>query len=129
VTLFVGQAFAEAVNSVDPSTLGGANGLFGLNNFQVGNAMIGSHDRLLLVRGDRAARADGAAAPARHLAHRPRLARGARRPTGSRGDDDPGQPRQGDGVHLRRDAVAALAGTVFAAQQSSVFPTNFSANT
>ncbi len=31
VTLFVGQAFMEAVNNVDASHLGGVNGLFGLN--------------------------------------------------------------------------------------------------
>ena len=42
VTLFVGQAFAEAVNNVAPGTLGGANGLFGLKGFHVGSAMIGS---------------------------------------------------------------------------------------
>ena len=31
VTLFVGQAFVEVVNNVDPGTLGGVNGLFGLD--------------------------------------------------------------------------------------------------
>jgi len=42
VTLFVGQAFAEAVNNVAPGTLGGANGLFGLKGFHIGSAIIGS---------------------------------------------------------------------------------------
>ena len=32
VTLFVGQAFVEIVNNVDPGTLGGVNGLFGLDS-------------------------------------------------------------------------------------------------
>ena len=32
VTLFVGQAFVEFVNNVDPGTLGGVNGLFGLDS-------------------------------------------------------------------------------------------------
>ena len=31
VTLFVGQAFVEFVNNVDPGTFGGVNGLFGLD--------------------------------------------------------------------------------------------------
>ena len=28
MTLFVGQAFVEVVNNVDPGTLGGVNGIF-----------------------------------------------------------------------------------------------------
>src|SRR5262249_41703920 len=32
VTLFVGQAFVEFVNNVDPSLLGGVNGIFGLDS-------------------------------------------------------------------------------------------------
>ena len=81
VTLFVGQAFVEIVNNVDPSTLGGVNGLFGLDPLHA----FGSSRRsarsatttlaLVGVRGG-----GGGAAPARHLAHRPRLARAARRP-------------------------------------------------
>ena len=31
VTLFVGQAFVEIVNNVDPGTLGGVNGLYSLD--------------------------------------------------------------------------------------------------
>ena len=102
VTLFVGQAFAEAVNSVAPSTLGGAERPVRTQQLPGRQRDDRLDDRLLLVRGDRAARADGAAAPARHLAHRPGVAGGARRPARGRGDVDPGQSRQGDGVHLRR---------------------------
>ena len=34
VTLFVGQAFVEVVNNVDPGTLGGVNGIFGRRTLQ-----------------------------------------------------------------------------------------------
>ena len=78
VTLFVGQAFVEVVNNVDPGTLGGVNGLFGLDSLHgfSGNDLVPAR---LLLRGadhDRAAGRDPA--PARHLAHRPRMAGAAR---------------------------------------------------
>jgi branched-chain amino acid transport system permease protein len=128
VTLFVGQAFAEAVNNVAPGTLGGANGLFGLTGFHIGSAEIGStlgyywYAVILLVvlmgllhlldtsrtgRAWRAVRDDTLAASAMTISVNKvkvmAFAFGA--------------------------VVAALAGTMFAAQQSSVFATNFSAQT
>ncbi|HEY5389150.1 MAG TPA: branched-chain amino acid ABC transporter permease [Solirubrobacteraceae bacterium] len=128
VTLFVGQAFAEAANNVAPGTLGGANGLFGLQGFHVGSAAIGStlgyywYAVILLVvlmallhlldssrtgRAWRAVRDDSLAASAMTISVNKvkvmAFAFGA--------------------------VVAALAGTMFAAQQSSVFATNFSAQT
>jgi ABC-type branched-subunit amino acid transport system permease subunit len=128
VTLFVGQAFAEAANNVAPGTLGGANGLFGLQGFHVGSATIGStlgyywFAVILLVvlmgllhlldtsrtgRAWRAVRDDSLAASAMTI------------PVNK--------------VKVMAFAfgavVAALAGTMFAAQQSSVFSTNFSAQT
>jgi len=126
VTLFVGQAFAEAVNSVAPSTLGGANGLFGLNNFQVGSAMIGSTIgyywfaviALLVLMA------------LLHLLDTSRTGRAWRAVR-----DDP-LAAEAMSIPVNRvkvmaftfgAVVAALAGTIFAAQQSSVFSTNFSA--
>ncbi len=63
-----------------------------------------AHDQqgLLLLR-CWPARADrGRAPPARHLAHRSRLAGRPRGPAGGGDDDDPGQPGEADGVQLRR---------------------------
>jgi branched-chain amino acid transport system permease protein len=128
VTLFVGQAFAEAVNSVAPGTLGGANGLFGLNPFQVGSAAIGSTlgyywfavIALLVLMA------------LLHLLDTSRTGRAWRAVR-----DDP-LAASAMTIPVNRvkvmaftfgAIVAALAGTIFAAQQSSVFSTNFSAQT
>jgi ABC-type branched-subunit amino acid transport system permease subunit len=126
VTLFVGQAFAETVNNVAPTTLGGSNGLFGLQPFHIGSAAIGSTIGyywfgviVLLVlmaalrlldtsrtgRAWRAVRDDPLAAAAMTIpVNRVKVmafAFGA--------------------------MIAALAGTEFAAQQSGVYSTNFTA--
>jgi branched-chain amino acid transport system permease protein len=127
VTLFVGQAFMEFVNNVDTHQLGGVNGLFGLEPIHAFGGQIVTQRgyyyfaliacALLVVamrnleqsrtgRAWRAIREDELAAGAMTIRARSlkvmAVAFGA--------------------------AVAALAGTIFAAQQDSVFPTNFTAN-
>jgi branched-chain amino acid transport system permease protein len=42
VTLFVGTAFVEVVNNVEPSVFGGNNGLYGLDHFHAFGGQIGS---------------------------------------------------------------------------------------
>jgi branched-chain amino acid transport system permease protein len=127
VTLFVGQAFMEVVNNVAPGTLGGVNGLFGLDPVNAFGAQIttpkGYFYFALIVlavlmgllhlldtsrtgRAWRAVREDELAAGAMTIPTNAlkvmAIAFGA--------------------------AVGALAGTIFAAQQDNVFPTNFTAN-
>jgi ABC-type branched-subunit amino acid transport system permease subunit len=127
VTLFVGQAFFEVVNNVDTGTLGGVNGLFGLDPIHAFGHQIttpkGYFYFALVVlavlmgllhflddsrtgRGWRAVREDELAAEAMTV------------------------PTKGVKVMAISfgAAVGALAGTIFAAQQSNVFPTNFTAN-
>ena len=53
VTLFVGQAFMEVVNNVDPGTLGGVNGLYGLDPFHGFGGNVTTPTRLLLPGADR----------------------------------------------------------------------------
>ncbi|HEX3978470.1 MAG TPA: branched-chain amino acid ABC transporter permease [Solirubrobacteraceae bacterium] len=127
VTLFVGQAFMEVVNNVAPGTLGGVNGLFGLDPVNSFGAQIttpkGYFYFALIVlavlmgllhlldnsrtgRAWRAVREDELAAGAMTI------------PTSALK-----VMAIGFGA-----AVGALAGTIFAAQQDNVFPTNFTAN-
>jgi ABC-type branched-subunit amino acid transport system permease subunit len=128
VTLFVGQAFAEAVNNVAPGTLGGADGLFGLKGFHVGSAIIGSTLGyywfavivLLILMA------------LLHLLDTSRTGRAWR----ALRDDPLAAEVMTIPVNKVKvmaftfgAIVAALAGTIFAAQQSSVFSTNFSAQT
>src|ERR1017187_2018344 len=124
VTLFVGQAFAEAVNNVAPGTLGGANGLFGLKGFHIGSAMIGSTLGyywfavivLLILMA------------LLHLLDTSRTGRAWR----ALRDD----PLAAEVMTIPVNAlkvmafsfgaiVAALAGTLFAGEQDSVFPPDF----
>ena len=128
VTLFVGQAFAEAVNNVAPGTLGGANGLFGLTGFHVGSAEIGStlgyywFAVIVLI----------ILMALLHLLDTSRTGRAWRAVR----DDPLAASAMTIPVNTVKvmaftfgAVVAALAGTMFAAQQSSVFATNFSAQT
>ena len=124
VTLFFGEAFVEFTNNVAPATLGGPNGIVGIDPISIFGHQITTNAGyyLLLVvvlvltmavlrllefsrtgRAWRAVREDPLAAGSMTVAvDRVKLmafASGA--------------------------AVAALAGTIFAAQQISVFPTDF----
>jgi ABC-type branched-subunit amino acid transport system permease subunit len=127
VTLFVGQAFMEAVNNVETSHLGGVNGIYALEPIHSFGGTIDTPRgyyyfglvavALLIVvmrnlensrtgRAWRAIREDELAAGAMTIKTARlkimAIAFGA--------------------------AVAALAGTLFAAQQDNVFPTDFTSN-
>ena len=127
VTLFVGQAFMEFTNNVETSHLGGVNGLFALNPIHSFGAQIitpngyyyfGFVTLVVLMglmhfldesrtgRAWRAIREDELAAEAMTI------------PTGTLK-----VMAVGFGA-----AIAGIAGAIFAAQQSTVFPTNFTAN-
>jgi branched-chain amino acid transport system permease protein len=126
VTLFVGQAFAETVNNVAPSTLGGANGLFGLQPFHIGSAAIGSTlgyywfgviVLLVLMAGLRLLDTSRTGRAWRAVRDDPLAAAAMTIPVNR--------------VKVMAFAfgamIAALAGTVFAAQQSGVYSTDFTA--
>ncbi len=127
VTLFVGQAFVEIVNNVDPSTLGGVNGLFGLDPFhgfggQITTTLGYYYVALVMVV---------VLAAALHLLDTSRTGRAWR----ALRDDPLAAEAMTIPVNTLKvmafsfgAIVGALAGTVFAAQQSTVFPTNFTAN-
>jgi ABC-type branched-subunit amino acid transport system permease subunit len=127
VTLFVGQAFMEFVNNVDPSHLGGVNGIYGLDPIHSFGVTVQTPKgyyyfavvvcALLIVgmktleesrtgRAWKAIREDELAAEAMTI------------PTG----------RLKIMAVSCGAAVAAIAGAIFAAQQDNVFPTNFTAN-
>jgi branched-chain amino acid transport system permease protein len=124
VTLFFGEAFVEFTNNVAPSKLGGPNGIFGLDPVKAFGTQITTNKGyfyLLLVllalsiavlrlletsrtgRAWRAVREDPLAASAMTIpVNRVKLM-----------------------AFSFGAMIAALAGTVFAAQQTSVFPTDF----
>jgi len=124
VTLFVGQAFVEVVNNIDPTLFGGNNGLFGLDPWHGFGGSIGSvHGYyyaalvmlIILMAG-------------LHLLDGSRTGRAWR----ALRDDPLAAEAMTVPVNLLKvmafsfgAIVAALAGVVFAAQQGSVFPTNF----
>jgi branched-chain amino acid transport system permease protein len=127
VTLFVGQAFVEIVNNVDPGTLGGVNGLFGLDpvhGFGVTLVSPLSYYYLALAM-------TAALAGILHLLDTSRTGRSWRAL-----NDDPlaasamSMPVSKLKVMAFSFAamVGALGGALFAAQQDNVFPTNFTAN-
>ncbi|MGE5287229.1 MAG: branched-chain amino acid ABC transporter permease, partial [Micromonosporaceae bacterium] len=124
VTLFFGEAFVEFTNNVAPSTLGGPNGIVGIDPFRIFGHQLTTNEGyyyLLVItlvltmavlrlldtsrtgRAWRAVRDDSLAAASMTI------------PVNQ--------------VKLMAFAfgamVAALAGTIFAAQQISVFPTDF----
>jgi branched-chain amino acid transport system permease protein len=127
VTLFVGQAFAEAVNNVDPSTWAARTASVRTEQrSRIGSAMIGSTIgyywfaviALLVLMA------------LLHLLDTSRTGRAWRAVR-----DDP-LAAEAMSIPVNRvkvmaftfgAVVAALAGTIFAAQQSNVFSTNFSA--
>jgi len=127
VTLFVGQAFVEIVNNVDPGTLGGVNGLFGLDPVHSFGVKIVSplgYYYLALVL-------TAIVAGILHLLDTSRTGRSWRAL-----NDDPlaasAMSMPVNKLKVMAFAIAAmvgaLAGTLFAAQQDNVFPTNFTAN-
>jgi ABC-type branched-subunit amino acid transport system permease subunit len=127
VTLFVGQAFMEVVNNVDPGTLGGVNGLYGLDSFHSFGASITTpmgyyYLALVMV---------AILAAILHLLDTSRTGRAWR----ALQDDPLAAGAMTIPVNKLKvmafsfsAIVGALAGTVFAAQQDNVFPTNFTSN-
>jgi branched-chain amino acid transport system permease protein len=127
VTLFVGQAFMEIVNNVDPGTLGGVNGLFGLDSLHSFGSQVTSplgYYYLALVM-------TVALAGILHLLDTSRTGRAWR----ALRDDPLAASAMTIPVNKLKvmafsfgAMVGALGGTVFAAEQNTVFPTNFTAN-
>lgn len=127
VTLFVGQAFMEVVNNVDPGTLGGVNGLFGLDPFHSFGVSVSTpigyyYLALIVVVG---------------LAGILRLLDTSRTGRAWRALQDDPLAAGAMTIPINKlkvmafsfsAMVGALAGTVFAAQQDNVFPTNFTSN-
>ena len=127
VTLFVGQAFVEVVNNVDPGTLGGVNGLFGLDSLHGFSGNVSTPRGYYWV----ALAIIAALAAVLHLLDTSRTGRAWR----ALRDDPLAAAAMTIPVNKLKvmafsfgAMVGALAGTLFAAQQSSVFPTNFTAN-
>ena len=127
VTLFLGQAFVLAVNNVDPGTLGGVNGLFALDPLHsFGVTVTTPLDYYYVALGFCVV-----VAAVLHLLDTSRTGRAWR----ALNDD----PLAAEAMTLSVSKlkvmafsfaamVGALAGTLFAAQQDNVFPTNFTAN-
>jgi ABC-type branched-subunit amino acid transport system permease subunit len=127
VTLFVGQAFMEAVNNIDPGTLGGVNGLFGLDGFHGLGGEITTPRGYFLM----ALIFCAALAGILHLLDTSRTGRAWRAirddPLAARAMTMPVNKLKVMAFSFAA-IVGALAGTLFAAEQSSVFPTNFTSN-
>ncbi len=125
VTLFLGEAFVQVVNNVDPGTLGGVNGLFGLDPLhgfgtQITNTLGYYYVALAITV---------LLAAILHLLDTSRTGRAWR----ALRDDPLAAEAMTVPVNLLKvmafsftAAVGALAGTLFAAQNTSVFPTDFS---
>jgi ABC-type branched-subunit amino acid transport system permease subunit len=127
VTLFVGQAFIEIANNVDSGTLGGVNGLFGLDPVHAFGGSIttpkGYYYLALLVT--------AALMALLHLLDDSRTGRAWR---AVREDELAAEAMTIPVGALKVMAISfgaiigALGGAIFAAQQDNVFPTNFTAN-
>jgi ABC-type branched-subunit amino acid transport system permease subunit len=127
VTLFVGQAFMEAVNNIDSGTFGGVNGLFGLDPVHAfGGSVVtpkGYYYLALLIT--------AALMGLLHLLDSSRTGRAWR---AVREDELAAEAMTIPVGALKVMAISfgaiigALAGAIFAAQQDNVFPTNFTAN-
>jgi branched-chain amino acid transport system permease protein len=127
VTLFLGQAFMEIVNNVDPGTLGGVNGIFSIDSLHGLSGQVTTPRGYYIV----ALILTALLAALLHLLDTSRTGRAWRALR-----DDP-LAAQAMTMPINKlkimafsfgAAVGALAGALFAAQQSSVFPTNFTAN-
>ena len=127
VTLFVGQAFMEVVNNVDPGTFGGVNGLFDLDPMHDFEAHVSSTLGYYYV----ALIALVLVAAVLRLLDTSRTGRAWR---ALRDDPLAAAAMTIPVSRLKVMAfsfgaiVGALAGILFAAQQSTVFPTNFTPN-
>jgi ABC-type branched-subunit amino acid transport system permease subunit len=127
VTLFVGQAFMEVVNNVDPGTLGGVNGIYSIDPLHGLSGNVSTPRgyyivALIIVVG---------LAAALHMLDRSRTGRAWR----ALRDDPLAASAMTIPVNKLKvmafsfsAAIGALGGTLFAAQTSSVFPTNFTEN-
>jgi ABC-type branched-subunit amino acid transport system permease subunit len=127
VTLFVGQAFVEFVNNVDPGTLGGVNGVFGLDSLHGLSGNVSSPRGYYLV----ALIVIVLLAALLHLLDTSRTGRAWR----ALRDDPLAASAMTIPINKLKvmafsfsAAIGALGGALFAAQQSSVFPTNFTEN-
>jgi ABC-type branched-subunit amino acid transport system permease subunit len=124
VTLFVGQAFVEVVNNVDPGTLGGVNGIFSIDPLHGLSGNVSTPRGLYFV----ALIIIVCLAWLLHLLDGSRTGRAWR----ALRDDQLAASAMTIPVNKLKvmafsfsAAIGALGGALFAAQQSSVFPTNF----
>jgi ABC-type branched-subunit amino acid transport system permease subunit len=127
VTLFVGQAFVEVVNNVDPGTLGGVNGIFGLDSLHGFSGNVSTPRgyywvALVVIVG---------LAAVLHLLDTSRTGRAWH----ALRDDQLAADAMTIPVNKLKvmafsfsAAIGALGGALFASQQTSVFPTNFTEN-
>jgi ABC-type branched-subunit amino acid transport system permease subunit len=127
VTLFVGQAFVEVVNNVDPGTLGGVNGIFDLDSLHGLSGNVSSPRGYYFV----ALIMIVILAGMLHLLDTSRTGRAWR----ALRDDPLAASAMTIPVNKLKimafsfsAAIGALGGALFAAQNSSVFPTNFTEN-
>ncbi len=127
VTLFVGQAFVEVVNNVDPGTFGGVNGIFSIDPLHGLSGNVSTPRGYYLV----ALIIIVGLAALLHLLDTSRTGRAWR----ALRDDPLAASAMTIPVNKLKvmafsfsAAIGALGGTLFAAQTSSVFPTNFTEN-
>ncbi len=127
VTLFVGVAFVDIVTNVDPNVLGGVNGLYGLDSLHdFGHSVNSTLGYYYVALG-----AVVVVAAALHLLDTSRTGRAWR----AIRDDPLASGAMTIPVNKLKvmafsfgAMVGSLAGVLFAAQESTVFPTNFNSN-
>jgi ABC-type branched-subunit amino acid transport system permease subunit len=124
VTLFVGQAFVSVVNNVDPGTLGGVNGIFSIDSLHGLSGNVSSPRGYYIV----ALVVIVVLAAILHLLDTSRTGRAWRAlrddPLAAEAMTIPVSKLKVMAFSFSA-AIGALGGALFAAQQSSVFPTNF----